>query len=239
VTTTDEDDDEALDQQKCWELLAALQVLHTTVAMRSSKGAAIGAGMVLAVDQERGVLLLDMPSKVRQPVEANELLRLESQIEGRRLVFTCRVQRTVQLPDGPAMLADQPILRVDKQRRAAYRVHLPAAQLLQVAIDGGDGKALQARVVDLSILGFGARVELPLTLDEGIAVRCRISLPDLDLDAEATVKHRVREAGVTRLGMQFKDLTPAMEQTLNRAVLKLERMILRNRSASGTPRRRA
>ena len=240
MTTTDEDDDEqiAADQRKCWELLAALQALHTAVAMRNSKGKGLGTGMVLAVDTERGVVLLDVPSKTVPEMEPNELLRLEAQIEGRRLVFTCHVQRIVQLPDGPAFLANQPLLLIDKQRRAAYRVHLPAAQLLQAAIDSGDGKGLNAHVVDISVLGCGARLKFPPAFEEGVVVRCRISLPELDLNAEALVRHKVREPNATRLGLQFKDLTPAMEQTLARAVVKLERMILRARSESVSPRRR-
>jgi len=239
VTTKQNNTDEA-EQRKCWELLAALQALHTTVAMRGSKGKALGAGMVLAVDPERGVLLLDMPYKSRSEIETDELLRLDAQIEGRRLEFSCHMQRIVQLPDGPAFLANKPILRVDKQRRAAYRVHLPSMQVLQAAIASGDGDEMEARLVDISILGFAARMPKPVPLDEGVTVRCRISLPDLDLEAEATVRHNVREGSETRLGLQFKDLNPALEQTLNRAVVKLERMILRSRSNSAlpSPRRR-
>jgi c-di-GMP-binding flagellar brake protein YcgR len=237
------DTEAAAEQRKCWELLAALQTLHTAVAMRNSKGKALGVGMVLAVDPERGVLLLDVPVKSHAHIETDELMRLEAQIEGRRLEFTCHMQRIVQLPDGPAFLANKPILRVDKQRRAAYRVHLPSMQDLQAAIADDDGKELDARLIDISILGFGARVPAPVPFAEGVTVRCRISLPDLDLNAEATVRHNVREMGATRLGMQFKALSPAMEQSLNRAVVKLERMILRSRSGrppatSAPPRRR-
>lgn len=89
---------------------------------------------------------------------------------------------------------------------------------------------LPARLLDLSVQGCSARIESPMTLSSGDAVRVHLKLRELNLACSATVRHVERLSGVARLGMEFELDQPADAAALDQAVAKLQREILRRRA---------
>jgi len=207
-----------------WELLAELHVRGVTVSLRTGQGQPNGASRVLAVDEKRGLLLLEGLSEGAAGVVAGDALHLESDLDDRRLGFDCKVSDVVNLPEGIAYLAGAPVLHWDISRRSSERTHLQPSMLLEAAISQRDsGKAsAPVQVLDLSKGGFGVQSQSALDMPKGAHVHCVLALPDVKVFLEATVRHtQVGNEGV-RIGLQFSDVTPILEAELQQAMQQIQ-----------------
>src|SRR5262249_24032422 len=131
----------------------------------------------------------------------------------------------VRLPEGPAYLAVEPTLERRGSRRPAHRVDLQPARALDAAVSQRDIGKLPAHVLDLSQGGFGAEAHRPIPGPHGSRVHWSLVLADVKVFVEATVRHtRMGDEGV-RIGLQFKDVTPILENELMRAMEQLKEQL--------------
>ena len=222
---------------RAWEMLAGLTSLQTHIFLRCP--GAQGVSMLIDADHDRQVIVLDALRGVPPPRKVGAPMRLEVQIDGRRLEFGCYFQEQVVLPDGPAWLASRPRLLRDMERRVAYRVRIPTRAPLSAMIADADGADLHARILDISHLGFCATIPLALEVETGLVVKSRLMLPDMEVAAEASVRHFAVTPEGTRLGFQFVGLERPLATALQRNVVRLERELLRKYPRPSRARRRA
>ncbi len=218
----------AHDSREVWELLSALQALRAHIWLGYRGEPALGLSVIIGVDSTDGYFLVDA---LREHGALNEgaSLYFDTQVEGRRLRFECRLAEHLMLDDGPAYRLDRPQVVLDQQRRSAYRVRVPASLRVPAAIDE-HGNMVQARLLDLSAQGCSVRVELRLDLSSGEAVRMHLKLNELNLACMAVVRHVQQLPGAARLGMAFDLEQPADAWALQQVVAKLQREILRRRA---------
>jgi len=212
-----------------WDLITAIKSLRLALSLSCPQRQVSGLSLLTYVDRARGVVGADTLAG-SAIIEAGDAVTLEAHVEGRQLVFSAQVAALETREGSASYRLDQLQLLVDEQRRASYRVRIPKGVKVRAALHGEGGEALQGEVLDISNQGFGAEVPIPLDIEDGITVRCYLALPDLNLAAEATVRHYRVNAETTRLGLQFADLSPAVESALSRAVTQLQRLMLRRRN---------
>lgn len=218
----------AHDAREVWELLAALQALRAQIWLGYSGEPALGLSVIIAVDSADGHFLIDA-LREHSTLQEGAALYFDTQVEGRRLRFECRLAEHLTLEDGPAYRLDTPRLVLDQQRRSAYRVRVPASLRVPAAVDE-QGVLLQARLLDLSAQGCSVRIESPRNLASGESVRMHIKLNELKLTCSATLRHVQRLPGAARLGMAFDLEQLADASVLQQVVAKLQREILRRRA---------
>ncbi|MGQ0699756.1 MAG: PilZ domain-containing protein [Panacagrimonas sp.] len=220
----------AEDARQSWDLLATLCAQRALLSVGIVGEAPAGASMMIGVDAERGQFLLDV---LRQPgsLAAGSSLYFDTQIEGRRLRFEFRLANVIALDDGPAYLATTPRLVMDRQRRNAYRMRLPAnLRVLAAVRRDGQKLPLPARLLDLSTRGCSARLESGALLATGDSVSLNLKLLDLDLMCMATIRHIQRLGGAALIGLEFRLDHAAEAAAFEHAVARLQREILRRRS---------
>jgi c-di-GMP-binding flagellar brake protein YcgR len=211
-----------------WDLLAGLSMLRAQLWLGVIGQASAGLSVLLAVRPEQGWMLIDC-LRDSTALKAGDAMYFDTQVEGRRLRFECRLERIAELDDGPAYLVVEPRLVLDQQRRVAYRVRVPENQPLRAAIVDPEGEVRPARVLDLSHMGCAARVELHAPVDAGAAVQCLLRVGEFHLTTEAQVRHVRPTPTGARLGLEFRPTTPVVEQQLAQAVSRLQRQLLRGR----------
>ncbi|MGQ0621258.1 MAG: flagellar brake protein [Panacagrimonas sp.] len=216
------------DSQDAWELLSGLQVLRAHIWVGVVGRPSAGISIVLAVERQQGWLLLDA-LRDDDALSVDDALYFDTQVEGRRLRFECRLARIAQLDDGPAYLVTDPQLVLDQQRRASYRVRLPANGLPRAAVIDLAGVARPARVLDMSRGGLGLRVDSDSRFVPGAEVNLHVSLADFDFATDAEVRHVTRSEDGFRIGLQLLIGDPILDQKLGQAVNRMQRKVLRGR----------
>ncbi len=213
--------------RECWGLLAALQMLRAHVWIGRVGEPSLGLSVVVSVEMERQSFLIDALREA-DDLAPGSALYFDTQVEGRRLRFECHMSEIVELDGGPAYRAVEPRLVLDQQRRNAYRVRVPETIRLAAALTSGLQRA-PARMLDLSSRGCSTRVESPLSIDRGDALQVQFKLGDFEMTCSGTVRHIQRVAGASRIGVEFDLGAKSEAPTLDQAVARLQREILRRR----------
>lgn len=214
--------------REVWELLGALHLLRAHLWLGLRNQASHGPTVLIAVDPEQGHFLVDALRDAPE-LAAGDRLYFDTQVEGRRLRFECRLDQILNLDGGLAYQLDAPRLVLDQQRRQAYRVRVPATLRLPAAIQDGLQRT-PARVLDLSTRGCSTRTESMLALEDGDRVRVQLHVGETVLSCAARIRNVQRLPGGARLGMEF-ELDPRADlHTLESTVARLQREILRRRA---------
>lgn len=211
-----------------WDLLSGLQLLRAHLWIGALGKPPAGATVLLSVAAKDGWFLIDA-LRDEDALKPGDLVYFDTQVEGRRLRIECRLVRLVALDDGPAYIAAEPRIVLDQQRRASYRVRMPAGTPLRAALTDPHGTMIPARIVDLSQTGCGARLTSDLGAAPGDAVHIRVSLADFDLSTAAQVRHIETAAAGTRLGLEFTIPEDTARERLAQSVFRLQRQLLRDR----------
>jgi len=208
-----------------WELLSSLATLQALFRVGDGAEADLGDCRLMGVypDQD-AIVITEPPQPKRLPA-----LRLETSVEGRQLVFGCDLDNRIESLQQPGWRCLHPQLLLDQQRRSNFRVHIPSSYPMRAWIRDHQGEPLPANVLDLSRVGFGARIPTPLVISDGVSVQCTLELPDFDIEAQATIRHHTARGNSTHIGLEFESLTPTLETALSRVVFKLQRQLLRER----------
>ena len=197
------------------------------MSLRTENGAASGTTRLLEVDEPRGLLLLETLHDADAAVAAGDMLHLETDLDDRRITLGCRVRDLVQLPDGSAYMAEQPVLRLNESRRSSQRLRLDSTPRIDAAIRARHSGNLPVQVLDVSSGGFGAQLSCALNLPDGMRVNCTLDLPEVKVFVEATVRHTRMADGGVRVGLQFSEMTPLLEHEMKLAMEQLSEQLQR------------
>ena len=189
---------------------------------------------VLAVDDTRGMVVLDAPrdpAQLEQAVKASPLVFLTS-LEKVKVQFMVGQCAAIEHEGHPALEIPFPTRMLRLQRRDYYRLILPPNPPLRCLLPAGEGEGrmVEAMVVDIS--GGGLAVVAPpsgieLKVDSVID-NCQITLPEIGtITATLQVRNmfRVTERGGSELraGCQFIGLPGAADALIQRYILRMER----------------
>lgn len=189
---------------------------------------------VVAVDDARGVLVLDAPrdaEQLEQAVAASPLV-CQTALEKVKVQFMLPRCTQIEFEGHPALEAPFPGRMLRLQRRDYYRLILPQNPPLRCLMPAGDGESrlIEATVVNISSGGLAVvvpptGVELKV---EGVIDNCQITLPELGtITATLQVRNmfRVTERGGTELraGCQFIGLPGTADALIQRYILRMER----------------
>ncbi len=130
-----------------------------------------------------------------------------------------------------------------KQRRSAYRVHIPMSKQMRVVLDDGDGTTVDSAgefddltegvLHDLSQGGAGLiLVDTETTVQTGVVKECAIELPDEWLYVSVEFRY-TKNVGVLKrqlIGVNFTGLRPAQTRLIGRFISELERELMRKRA---------
>lgn len=217
----------AHDSREVWELLGALHLLRAHLWLGVIGRPTLGLSVILAVDHVDHSFVIDALRQATGLV-AGAPIYFDTQVEGRRMRFECRLVQQLTYDNGPAYRVREPQLVLDQQRRSTYRVRVPIDVRVPAAV-GEAGRLAPARLLDLSAQGCSTRTEPPLTVSTGDAVRVHLRLGSFDLDCGARVRNVQRTGGASRVGVEFELDETCDAGALGQAVARLQREILRRR----------
>jgi c-di-GMP-binding flagellar brake protein YcgR len=217
-------------EEHLWHVLAGLNGQRSTLLLRDKAGTVHGTSLVLGIDSPQREFLLDAHEQTSTELPLGEPVWLEARVEGRRVEFSCEIRGRRDLADGPAWVASDPKLLLDEQRRSIYRLKISGDHPAKANLVHDDApRPVAAQLVDISRGGVGVQLSRMAAVDRDTHITCMLRIGELQLDVDSVVRYRRFDKHGTRLGLQFCDLTPAKEAVLNRAVITLERQILRER----------
>lgn len=209
--------------ERILETLHRLRLHRDLLNLRRYGSPGIHASIVLAVDAQTGVDF-DEPNPPLC-LAHGDLLSVRGRIDGSDLRFACPVVGAVVVDGRAALRTALPGQITLLERRAAYRVRLPADAGIAAATLDGNG-ALQ--LTDLSHLGAGAQAGRDSTIESGDLLRMRIRLPETEVDTAAEVRSARPAGGSLRLGLRFAGLSHEARQRLIQALHRIERQLIRH-----------
>lgn len=198
-----------------------------------------GRDMVLTslISYGENGLLFDLGASTETNSKALEAKKLfcVTQLDKVKIQFILRGLKSVEVSGGPAFLAALPdgVLRL--QRREYYRLATPIARPLKCVITfpptlAGDRRVLEAPICDISGGGIGViSIPLDIPLETGLALGCRIELPEVGTVsgtvAVRSVFETVARNGIRskRAGCEFLKLPGSMLTLIQRYIIKVER----------------
>jgi len=190
------------------------------------------------VDVDNKHVLLDelLPNTGHQLFMAERNLLVKGKIEGIDIQFTATLKK---VEDQGGMLTYHMTLPNPleyRQRRMAYRVHIPVTSNLDAIIENRNGEMVKGMLHDLSFGGAG--VIFPVrqsVMGIGCLHECAVQLPDdewIYCTAELRYSKEIKARGTQLLGVQFLDLTPMQTRHIGRCISQLEREIINKYAVS-------
>lgn len=190
---------------------------------------------LLGISQDEKEIFLDLGPDTAlnaQAIASQHLLCL-TQLEKVKIQFPLDKFELSQFERYPALRCALPDMILRLQRREYYRLAAPSSHPLacRIPITPGSNNRIEARVLDISGGGIAVIVP-PRELDfqtEHEFPDCRLELPEFGF---ITATLRIRNifkitqpngTEVLRAGCQFVDLSPAVANTIQRYILKVER----------------
>lgn len=185
---------------------------------------------LLGIKPVRSIYLDAPPESVIDIYREGDPLQVRSRLEGTEVRFRTRLQLHSRHEGYPALLCEWPTEVHHYERRLSFRVRV-GGEGAQVHLSlEDDGKRHRARLVDLSVGGFGALIDEEARLHAGEVLDCLLDLRGQQLATSATVQSFDKVPGTRfrRLGVGFLNLDPAQERRLGKLVLELERQAIQH-----------
>jgi c-di-GMP-binding flagellar brake protein YcgR len=189
------------------------------------------------VTVDRPYVLLDelLPSTGHQLLLAERTLQVTGKLDGIDIRFITTLERVDSTNDMVTYHLNLPGQIDYRQRRLAYRAHIPMVKLLRVIIDSSDGTVVEGVLHDLSHGGAGMIFpDGPPAVVPGLLHECAIELPDdawLYCEVELRYSKSIRSRNRQLIGARFSELSPAQARLVGQCVLELERELVRKRAA--------
>lgn len=191
---------------------------------------------LLGVDATSGELVLDelVPKEGHEQLREGSTLHVVGVLHGVPTHFSTQV-RSIGSARGIAFYRAAVPKKIEyRQRRANFRVPIRRGLSLNVRLIDAESRLLPGRLLDLSLGGFGAKLRDANDLEPFDVVTVdALELPDC---APVSCKAELRylqygefETGV-RAGFRYIDLDPAVERSMLRAILNLERALIRQQA---------
>lgn len=187
------------------------------------------------VSVDRPHILLDeiLPASGHQQLLAERTLQVSGKMDGIDVRFITTLDHVDNRDNMVTYHMNLPEQIEYRQRRLAYRAHVPMAQTLRVLIDSKDGTMAEGVLHDLShggagmIFSDGQPAMIPGQLYE-----CAIELPDdvwLYCAVELRYSKNIRTRDRQLIGTRFDGLSPVQARLVGQCVSKLERESVRKR----------
>ena len=188
------------------------------------------------VDVDRQHVLLDelMPSTGNQLLLAERTLQVMGKLDGIDIQFITTLERVDQQDKLLTYYMNLPERLEYRQRRSAYRVHIPMTKKLRTVIDSKDGVVFEGELHDLSRGGAGMifPADEP-SVKPGLLQECAIELPDatwLYCTVELRYSKNTSRQKQQFIGARFTDLGPAQARLVAGCISELERELIRKRT---------
>lgn len=189
---------------------------------------------LLAVLPEKNLLIFDCSgsTEANRGFLQSEHSVLSGRPDGIHVQFAIGPATETIYAGSKAFATALPGYLVRLQRRESFRVDIPRARPLEVWGRLFDGALLKLPAHDISVAGIClVAPELPVGLVVGGRLeRCHCQLPDdkHELFFAATVQHLTPQEGRSgqhswRIGLQFRETTPADERRIQRYIDRIER----------------
>lgn len=189
---------------------------------------------LLAVDAEAGTVVLDacQNPQIARRVLAAASLTLETEVRRIKLRFSSGRATVITHEGRPAMQIELPSRMVRVQRREAFRVDMPANEVVACRFMHPTiaNREVVLRVADLSVRGMGLSADVGLwpAQPDSMIKNCRIDLPDIgvvhcDARVVRVVKNLLAGKFKLTIGCQFMQLNGNGGTLLQRYLLQLER----------------
>ncbi|MGB0213741.1 flagellar brake protein [Algiphilus sp.] len=219
------------DPAEAARLLVRLRRLRNLVTLRAATSQREFSSMLLSLDLQHRYLVLDAPRP--RPPEGlfigGTRVYARTQLDGAALVFTAHIDSIItrdsegEAADGSLMM-EWPGRVSYYQRRRDYRVSVPATLMHTPARLVVDGKAREARLVDLSTSGAAILLTGDTAgLHEEECVDCVLPLPERDLRAPLRVRNLTRTRDGVRIGGTLQIDGSSEFELLQRTVTTIER----------------
>lgn len=119
------------------------------------------------------------------------------------------------------------------QQRANFRIRVGMTSGITVVLRCDQQQQFRGRVIDISESGLGITVRRALPLECGERLPCTLTLADgHEIECELEVRyvnHVSRPHEDTHFGGRFLDLAPRLHKRLARAIINLQRELMRKR----------
>lgn len=195
-----------------------------------------GVSQLLQLAPESDQLALEAPNHevMMRRLAPGAELRVRASLRGVPLFFRTVFERLHEEGDLQALVCQWPEVVDYRQRRGAFRVSIPMAMEARAhwCLDEGTGDdqpVYSGRPADVSIQGLGLDCELDAGAVPEAGTGVLIRTLEMggyrwsDLPAVVrNIKPDPRSEARCRLGLQFSDLPPAAERTLNRLIMDLQ-----------------
>jgi len=185
-----------------------------------------GTSLLLQLDFKSGEMTLDQPYPPRA-VQAGQTAKLHGRVEGSVVEFEAEVLREISFNGMGALRVSVPARITHSERRGSFRVHIPSDMYLPPTTFTTRAGAFRGRLLDVSDQGAGSVVAAKDVNDVGRVLACALSLPGTRLISDVEICSIAAEAGARRLGFRFAGLNAAQQSAISRAVLSLDRQLLR------------
>lgn len=185
---------------------------------------------LLGLKPNQGVYLDAPMDSVIDLYRKGDALEIHSRLDGTAVRFKTRLQLFSRYEGYPALLCAWPEEVHHYERRTSFRVHVTGSTMkAELALDN-ETRIHEARLVDLSVGGFGALVDTEARLEAGEVLDCQLDLRGSKLALKASVQGFNEAPGTRfcRLGARFVEVDPAQERRLSKLVLELERQAIQH-----------
>ncbi|MCL2346070.1 MAG: flagellar brake protein [Desulfobulbus sp.] len=188
---------------------------------------------LLDVDEDDDLLIFDLSGAetLNHALLRADRCRLAARPAGIHVHFDVGEVSEIEYDGRPAFAVALPTAIVRLQRRESFRIATPVLNPVRFFISRADGKEQGFSACDISVTGIGLlAAAAPDLLSGELLERCRIRLPDeaQDMPVAARVQRIIALESRSgerqwRIGVHFLNLSPAVENRLQRYIARLER----------------
>lgn len=183
---------------------------------------------LVGIKPRQGIYLDAPPTSVIDLYGEGDALQVRTRLDGTEVRFRTRLQLHSRYEGYPALLCEWPAEVHHYERRLSFRVRVKGeGSEVHLSLED-DGTSHRARLVDLSVGGFGALIDAEARLHPGEMLDCLLDLRGQQLATSAAVQSFDPVPGTRfrRLGAAFVDIDPVQERRLSKLVLELERQAI-------------
>ena len=182
-------------------------------------------------------VLLDelLPPTGHQLLLAERTLQVTGKVDGIEIRFISTLERVEKADNMLTCHMNLPAQIEYRQRRSAYRAHIPLTRPLRVIISNKDGAAIEGELHDLSHGGAGMIFPVgPPVVVHDLLYECAIELPNgawLYCEVELRYSKSIRPNNQQLIGARLNKLSPAQARLVSHCISELEREFVRKRMA--------
>ena len=229
------DSEQIIDPGRVTRLLERLARRYTPLSVKVSGHEELYTSCIVGVDGSYVLMDELLPTGGHQLLLAERRLEVEGKLDGIDIQFTTTLKRVDDQDNVLTYCMNLPARLEYRQRRQAYRVHIPMTRKLSVIIENPDDTAVEGLLYDLSHGGAG--IIFPagkIIVEPGQLRECAIELPD-DAWLYCAVELRYAKETSSRdrqhIGARFSQISPAQAQLVGTCINELEREFIRKRAA--------